>query len=165
MFSNSNFFWRKKFRFTHVIFDVDGVFTNGSFVYDQYGKQYKIFGPHDSDGLNLLRQRGIELQAITADRRGFPITRKRMEDMGLDVSLVSEADRINYVRKYSPPDTTCFVGDGHYDAFVFDVVKYSIAPANAVSVARSKAKYVTSTSGGNGAVYEAAQHILTIMRD
>jgi 3-deoxy-D-manno-octulosonate 8-phosphate phosphatase KdsC-like HAD superfamily phosphatase len=37
----------------HVIFDVDGVFTTGQFLYDVNGKAYKIFGPHDFDGLKM----------------------------------------------------------------------------------------------------------------
>ena len=39
---------------THVIIDVDGVMTTGQFIYSNKGKQFKIFGAHDSDGLKFL---------------------------------------------------------------------------------------------------------------
>ena len=37
--------------------DVDGVMTTGQFIYSDKGKQYKIFGPHDSDGLKLIKKK------------------------------------------------------------------------------------------------------------
>lgn len=149
----------------YVIFDVDGVFTNGQFIYDENGKRFKIFGPHDSDGLKALKNSGLVIEAISADKRGFSITRKRMDDMGLPVKLVSEFDRMEYMKERGNLNETCFMGDGHFDAKVFEIVRYSIAPSNAVEIARLKADYVTSLCGGSGAVYEAALHILNLLGD
>ena len=39
----------------HFILDVDGVLSTGQYLYSSDGKVYKIFGPHDSDGLKLIR--------------------------------------------------------------------------------------------------------------
>jgi 3-deoxy-D-manno-octulosonate 8-phosphate phosphatase (KDO 8-P phosphatase) len=153
----------EKKHITRIVFDVDGVFTNGQFIYDENGKRFKIFGPHDADGIKLLKTAGIKLEAITADRRGYSITKKRIYDMGLPLSLVGEVERLAYVANLVDSATTCFMGDGHYDAEVFSVAAYSIAPANAVSIAKSRANYVTKSCGGHGAVYEAALHILEIM--
>ena len=36
------------------VLDVDGVLTTGQFLYSVNGKIYKVFGPHDSDGLKML---------------------------------------------------------------------------------------------------------------
>lgn len=146
----------------HVIFDVDGVFTSGQFIYDESGKRYKIFGPHDSDGIKFLLGQDIFVEAISADKRGFNITRKRMNDIGLPLTLVSESDRESFVRGCGGLKQLCFMGDGHFDAHIFDIVSYAIAPSNAVPIALEKADYVTRASGGNGAVYEAALHILNI---
>ena len=44
----------KKYNF---VLDVDGVMTTGQFLYDSKGKAYKIFGPHDADGLKLIRDK------------------------------------------------------------------------------------------------------------
>ena len=147
-----------------VVFDVDGVFTNGQFLYDENGKQYKIFGAHDSDGLKLLKENKIEFQAISADHRGFEITKKRMYDLGVKLSLVSEKSRIDFIKSMGDPAEICFMGDGHFDALVFDQVGYSVAPCNAVPIARSKANYVTQSKGGEGAVYEAVLHILSLFK-
>lgn len=148
-----------------IIFDVDGVFTNGQFIYDETGKRFKIFGPHDADGVKLLKAASITVSAITADFRGYSITKKRMDDMGIPLKQVSELDRLEFIVSQGHLDETCFMGDGHFDALVFDHVAYSIAPQNAVEIARTKANYVTNAVGGNGAVYEAAAYILKLNRE
>ena len=54
------------------------------------GKKYKIFGPHDNDGLKMLRNR-LTIEFISADEKGFSITKKRIvDDMGFYLSLVTE---------------------------------------------------------------------------
>ena len=58
----------------HVLFDVDGVFTDGCFYYSAQGKIIKVFGPHDGDGIKLLRALGLTISAISADQRGFSIS-------------------------------------------------------------------------------------------
>ena len=143
-----------------MIFDVDGVFTDGKFIYDERGKKYKSFGAHDADGINLLKNSGIIVQAITADKRGYSITEKRMHDMNIPLNLVSENERNQYICNLGTPHSICFMGDGHYDAQIFKNIGYSIAPANAVEIAKKNAKFVTKSKGGNGAVYEACLHVL-----
>jgi len=145
---------------TQIVFDVDGVFTNGQFLYNDQGKQYKIFGAHDSDGVKILRSNGILVSAITADKRGFKITQKRMHDMAIDLRLVFEQDRLSYMQDLQQHSDVCFMGDGHFDAAVFPHVSYSIAPSNAVPLAKKYASYVTEARGGEGAVYEAANHVI-----
>ena len=144
-----------------MVCDVDGVFTNGQFLYNEYGKQYKVFGAHDSDGIKMLRSAGVSISAITADKRGYNITEKRMCDIGIEVALVSEQDRLSFITDLQKNGDVCFMGDGHYDALVFPYVGYSIAPANAVPLAKINASYVTNLRGGEGAVYEAASHLIS----
>ena len=81
------------------LLDVDGVMTSGQFLYSQDGKEYKVFGPHDNDGLKLIKD-GITVKFITADKRGFPITKKRIvDDMGFELELVSEQVRYEYIKE------------------------------------------------------------------
>jgi 3-deoxy-D-manno-octulosonate 8-phosphate phosphatase (KDO 8-P phosphatase) len=148
-----------------VIFDVDGVFTDGSFIYTVDGKVAKRFGPHDADGVKMLREAGFQVSCISADHRGFQITKARCDDMDLDLSLVSEATRLTWFQKLGYLNEVCFMGDGRFDAAVFPYVAYSIAPANALEVARSSASFVTSARGGDGAVYEAALHLLSMQSE
>ena len=63
--------------FKVFILDVDGVMTTGQFLYSEAGKQMKIFGPDDHDGLGLLKPY-IYIRFVTGDRKGFLISSKRI---------------------------------------------------------------------------------------
>ena len=80
---------------TTLVTDVDGVFTDGSFLYSAEGKTYKTFGPHDSDGINLIREMGITVVAVTSDHRGFSITQRRMSDIDVICYLITEKERLS----------------------------------------------------------------------
>ncbi len=144
---------------TSLVLDVDGVLTDGSFLYTAEGKVAKTFGPHDADGIKLLRNR-LEIRAITADKRGFPISQKRLGDMEIPLELVSEPEREQWFRANADLQTTIFIGDGMHDAKIFLLVGYSIAPTNAFYLAKQRASFVTQHRSGEGAVGEACLHIL-----
>mgnify|MGYP001312794711 CR=1 FL=1 len=142
---------------THFVIDVDGVLSTGQFIYGDSGKLYKIFGPHDSDGLKLIKEK-VNVSFISADKRGFEISNKRVSDMGFKLDLVSEEDRRNHLEKLGF-ENVIFMGDGYYDALLFSEVNYSIAPANARKEALENADYVTENKAGEGAVMDACIHL------
>ncbi|MBI2453306.1 HAD hydrolase family protein [Candidatus Peregrinibacteria bacterium] len=151
---------RKKRLIEHFIVDVDGVFTNGQFIYSEKGKYAKIFGPHDHDGIKLLKKY-INIQAITADKKGLPITQKRIEeDMKIPLKLINEEARLKWLKENFDLQKTIYMGDGMYDSKIFHYVKYSIAPNNSFYLAKEKADFVTYHNAGEGAVAEACLHIL-----
>jgi len=142
------------------ILDVDGVLTNGEFIYSSEGKQFKIFGPDDNDGLSLLNPY-IEIRFVTGDKKGFAISKKRIvDDMGYQLELVSTIKRVEWIKNLYPLDQVIFMGDGIFDHYVMTKVGYAIAPANADLLAQKCAHYVTKRSGGDRAVSEACLHIL-----
>lgn len=141
------------------VVDVDGVLTTGQFLYSPAGKAYKVFGPHDADGLKLLAGK-LDVRFITADKRGFPITQKRLADMGYDVHVVPERERYAYIRDTFGFARTIYMGDGIYDAPILRDSLLGIAPANARVEARTAAHIVTPSRAGEGAVCDACLVIL-----
>ena len=142
------------------ILDVDGVMTTGHFLYTHEGKVMKIFGPDDHDGLSLLRTR-LDIRFITGDKKGFPISKKRIvDDMGFDLDVVSTIKRVDWIAERYPLESVIYMGDGIFDHYVMQKVGYSIAPANADINAKQFADYVTERKGGDRAVAEASLHIL-----
>ncbi len=142
------------------ILDVDGVMTTGHFLYTQHGKVMKIFGPDDNDALSLLRS-NLEIRFVTGDKKGFPISKKRIvDDMGFDLDIVSTIKRIDWIEKRYPLESVIYMGDGIFDHYVMRHVGYSIAPANSDSNAKQFASYVTKRNGGDRAVAEASIHIM-----
>jgi 3-deoxy-D-manno-octulosonate 8-phosphate phosphatase (KDO 8-P phosphatase) len=143
-----------------LILDLDGVLTDGKFYYSDKGKILKAFGPDDHDAIKLLLK-FIEVEVVTADKIGFEISRQRVEhDMGLKLHLVNSEHRGDWIQARFPDYFTIYMGDGIFDKFVFEKVKYSIAPANAADLTKEIADHVTHRSGGDRAVAEACLHIL-----
>ena len=142
------------------LLDVDGVMTTGQFLYSQNGKAYKIFGPHDNDGLKLLKDK-LKIKFITADKRGYPITKNRIvEDMGFELELVSEQERFNYIKQNFDLKELIYMGDGYYDVKILQECRFGIAPASARKEAKEAADFVTESNAGEGAVLDACLKII-----
>lgn len=147
-------------KYKNFILDVDGVFTDGQFHYTVDGKIAKVFGDADNDALSLIRNR-INIEMVSGDKRGFGITKKRIQDdMGYKLSMVSTFERVEWIKERYELSETIYMGDGIYDPLVFAKVGYSIAPANAFYNTKKFANFVTSSLGGGGAVAEAVIHII-----
>ena len=143
----------------NFIIDVDGVLTTGQFYYSDKGKILKVFGKDDADALNLLKDK-INIYFVSGDKRGFDISKRRVNDMGFEISLVSTVKRIEWIKQNYNQSKTIYMGDGIFDHYVFDEVFYSIAPSNAHIFAKNSCDFETLSSGGYGAVSEACLHIL-----
>lgn len=142
------------------ILDVDGVMTTGQFIYSEHGKQMKIFGPDDNDGLKLLNS-FLKIRFVSGDKKGFSISSKRIvEDMKFDLDLVSTIKRVDWIKEKYNLDEVIYMGDGIFDHYVMKEVGYSIAPANSDINVKEQANYITARSGGDRAVAEACLHIM-----
>ena len=142
----------------NFILDIDGVLTDGSFYYSEKGKMLKKFGAHDNDGIKLLKP-FFNVSLITADVKGFQISKLRAKHMGLKIKLVNEENRYSYFEKIGF-NKCIFAGDGHYDAPILKKVLLGFAPKNSVEIAKKNANYVTKNNGGEGAVYEICMKII-----
>ena len=142
------------------IFDVDGVMTTGQFLYSENGKEYKVFGPHDNDGIKMIAGK-LKIVFLTADKRGFKISKKRIvDDMKQELVFVSEEDRLSYIENNFGLENVVYMGDGYFDACILKKCFYGIAPANARAEAKDAADYVTPSLSGEGAVLDACLHIM-----
>lgn len=156
-------------KFKNFILDVDGVFTDGKFHYSEDGKIMKIFGDADNDALSLIKDK-IHIEMVTGDKRGFAISKKRIQDdMGYPLNLVSTFQRLDWIAERFNLEETIYMGDGIYDPIVFNSVGFSIAPANAFVNTKKYANHITQSKGGEGAVAEAVifiyQNILKLNFD
>lgn len=141
-----------------LVLDIDGVLTDGKVIYNNLGKVYKVFGPHDKDGLKLVKKY-LDIHFITADKTGFSITYARIvKDWGFQetqLHIVPEETRKQWFLENCKLEETAFMGDGIHDAPILKIVRAGIAPYNARPEAKEAAKYVTPNKGGEGAVLDA----------
>ncbi len=138
----------------NFVLDVDGVMTTGQFLYSKNGKFLKVFGAHDADGLKLLKDK-LNIYFISADKSGFSISKRRIDDMGFKIELVTEKDRYGYFKRRFGLKNTIFMGDGIFDAPIIRDCLFGIAPSNARIEAKNWAKYITPSNSGEGAVCDA----------
>lgn len=144
-----------------VVFDVDGVMTDGRFAYNATeGKVSKTFGPDDGDALKQLKQH-VPIVFVSADGRGFPITEKRIgEDMGHDVTLVSQGERLDWIAGRAPLERVAYMGDSFTDLKILKAVGTGITTSDALPGVQRAADYVTARRGGDRAVAEACFFLL-----
>ncbi|MDP7006476.1 MAG: HAD hydrolase family protein [Phycisphaerales bacterium] len=143
--------------------DVDGVLTDGKLSMDTSGSKTKIFHVHDGLGISLWQKAGFHTIIISG--RNEPCVEIRADELKIEhVKQGSKnkiADLEEVLREIQcEPNETCFIGDDLGDLAVMKSVGYSIAVKNAVKEIKSNADWVTSKSGGNGAVREAIEHLM-----
>lgn len=150
-------------KLTKLVMDVDGVLNTGHILYNTVGKTFKVFGPHDKDGLKLIKQYISDINFITADVTGFEITYTRIvKDWGYrpeQLILVSEEDRMGWFLNNCNIDETVYIADGYHDAPILERVALGIAPQSARIEAKNAADYVTDSVAGSGAVLDACLYI------
>lgn len=148
-----------------VVFDVDGVLTDGSIYIGADGREAKRFNVHDGTGIKYLQRAGIPT-AILSGRRADAVTHRARE---LDMAPVLQGykfkmdglDRI-IRRTKVPADAICFVGDDFPDIPVMRAVALGVAVADARPEVLACAHWITSARGGCGAVREIAERILRV---
>jgi len=149
-----------------LITDLDGVHTDGSFYVSGFG-EFKRF--HAADGAAVVLARHAELPIAIISGRASQATQKRIKDLQIPEELVFEG----YMNKTVPyekllkkfnvsDDEVAYVGDDFIDEPILKRVGVAFSVPNARKEIRDICHYVTRAEGGNGAVREIIELILTV---
>ena len=146
-----------------IIFDVDGVFTDGTILRDELGNEQRRFSVLDGHGVSRLRDLGILVGVVS--REPSEITKSRMEKLKMDEIHVGSKDKSIILkeiltRRKLDSNFVAFMGDDIPDLAAFLEVGIKLAPANAQPQIRNQADWISKASGGNGAVREACEVII-----
>ena len=146
-----------------VAFDVDGVFTDGRFNLSDDGVESKIFNTQDGYGVRMLISSGIQVAVISGRKSKAVVS--RMMELGVKNIVEGCTDKVRalneIVEKLDIQISDCaYVGDDIPDLPLLEHVGFSVAVANAVPKLHQKCNYVTSASGGFGAVREVCDLLL-----
>jgi 3-deoxy-D-manno-octulosonate 8-phosphate phosphatase (KDO 8-P phosphatase) len=147
-----------------IAFDVDGVFTDGRFYLSDDGVESKAFHTQDGFGIRQLITAGISV-AVISGRRSMAVER-RMQELGVPHVVQGCKDKVAALDTILEelgiaPDECAYVGDDVPDLPLLRHVGVSIAVANAVATVRMQCDYLTTASGGAGAVREACELLLS----
>ncbi len=147
-----------------VIFDVDGVLTDGSLFLGDDGQEYKAFNSRDGHGMVLLQQSGVHIGVITG--RTSRVVRIRMESLGVAHLFQGCREKLPAYESLKQQlglsdELVAYVGDDLVDLPVMRRVGLAIAVADAHELVRGHAHLCTHAAGGRGAAREVCELIMT----
>ena len=148
-----------------LLLDVDGVLTDGGIVIDERGQEVTRFDVQDGHGIKLLQQAGIRVGLLTGRASRAVAVRAERLSIGLVYQNVADKRR-GYERVKADTgladDEIAYVGDDMQDLPVLRRVAFAVAVPNAWDDLKGRVDYVTTRTGGHGAVREVAELLLRL---
>ena len=146
-----------------MAFDVDGVFTDGSLIYDENGKETKVFNAKDGQGIISVEKQGIVTAIITARENGTVDARaKNLQITELYQGIKFKLPVLEEImKKYNLTfENVSYMGDDLPDICILEKVGLSCCPNDAVDEVRERCNFVSSKNGGRGAIRELCDFVL-----
>lgn len=146
-----------------MIFDVDGVLTDGGLLFTAEGDTMKAFNSMDGHGMKLLRQAGIETAIITGRKSGIVAARAKEMHIthvyqGIENKPQAFAELLQATGMSA--EQCGYMGDDWVDLGVMLKVGFAAAPANSHPEVIARAHWVSEARGGHGAAREVCDTLL-----
>lgn len=146
-----------------MVFDVDGVLTDGSLYYGENGEELKRFHTLDGHGLRLLTEGGLKIALVTG--RSGPIVSRRAAELGIADVMQGVRDKagalIELAQRHAVAlNQTGFMGDDIIDLPAMQRAGFAASVPNAPGYITQAAHWVASQPGGSGAVRECCDLLL-----
>ena len=146
-----------------MVFDVDGVLTDGKLYIGSNGEEYKAFHTQDGMGISLAHYTGMKTAIITG--RKSDAVQKRADELNIHFVYQGIHHKLEVLKEIVNElniglDEVCYMGDDINDIPILNVVGFSACPQNAVKLVREKVMFISNQNGGQGAVREVIDYIL-----
>jgi 3-deoxy-D-manno-octulosonate 8-phosphate phosphatase (KDO 8-P phosphatase) len=149
-----------------IAFDVDGVLTDGTFLWSPAGEESKRFSFADIMGISLLRRLGIKMALISGEPS--PLVDRYAEKMSIPFVQKGTRDKAAALRDFTakfqiPLERACFFGDDINDLSAMEIAGLCACPCNATAEVLAHVAehgYLSPLPGGHGAVRSFADAIL-----
>ncbi len=153
-----------------VIFDVDGVLTDGRIVLDGNGVESKFFNVRDGSGMTFLHKAGLKQALLTG--RSSPVVDVRARELKIEPSMVKQGARFKLpvftellaacgVQK----EEAVYVGDDLIDLPVLEAAGIACCPIDAHADVFKACHLVAQKPGGQGAVRVLCEQLLKARGD
>jgi len=146
-----------------LLFDVDGVLTDGRITYTDGGDEIKAFSVLDEAGCKYLVRAGLAWGMISG--RESAAARRRGEETGAGQIRLGAKRKLVALEEILREsgrslDEVGYVGDDLTDLPVLRAVGFSACPADARAEVRAEVEYVAAAAGGRGVAREVIEHVL-----
>lgn len=148
-----------------IIFDIDGVITDGKLVIDSKGGEYKSMDFRDIDAIFAFKRNGYQIAFVTGENT--KITEYFNRTFKPDYFYSGNKDKANAIKEISeqsgiPLKEICYIGDGKYDVAPMEIAGYSACPKNAIEAVKNVAGIHLNSFGGNGCIHELMNIVFDI---
>ncbi len=145
-----------------VIFDIDGVVTDGTVIIDENGNEQKKVNLKDIDAIYHLKKSGYKIAAITGE--DSPIVKYFKNRFPWDFFYQGKKNKIESIKVIEEQliidrNEICYIGDGKYDVEPLSYAGLGICPLDAIDKAKQASKIILSSKAGEGGLWEL-NHIL-----
>lgn len=152
-------------RIKAILFDVDGVLTDGKIIYNNEGMEFKEFNVKDGQIIQHLRNNEILTGVITG--RDSQVVRHRCEELKLDFhyhGVKNKGERFEDVllQQGLEREQVAYIGDDINDLPILTRCGLSATPADGHYVVRNHVDLVLNVKGGAGALRALADIILEV---
>lgn len=146
-----------------LVMDVDGVLTDGTFLWSSSGEESKRFSFEDVMGLSRARQAGLVLGLISGE--DSILVDRFAKKLGILQVMKGCKEKAVALRQFAESTgialkNTAFIGDDVNDLSALAIAGLSVAPANAQPPVKAAVTLVLDRSGGQGAVRQLVEMIL-----
>lgn len=146
-----------------MVFDVDGVLTDGGLYYGETGEVQKRFHALDGHGLRLLMEGGLKVALMTG--RSGSIVARRAAELGIAEVTQGVRDKGAALaqlaqRSAVPLNQTGYMGDDIIDLPAMQRAGFAASVPNAPDYVSQAAHWIATQPGGNGAVRECCDLLL-----
>lgn len=154
---------KKSDRITHLLLDVDGVFTDGCVYFGPEGELLKKFDMRDGMGLEVLRQYDVEVMVMTSENS--KLVEQRMKKLKIDKAYFGVKDKYAFLQnlmleKNLSSGNLAYIGDDINDLASMLTVGWSFAPNNAMDIIKKNADFTVNTNSAAGAIRTVCDHIM-----
>lgn len=146
-----------------LLFDVDGVLTDGRLVIGDDGLEFKAFNSRDGHGIKMLQRNGVIVGIITG--RTSEVVKHRVKDLQIKHVYQGCKEKLPVYEKLIKklklkPEQTAYVGDDVVDLPIMLQVGLAVAVQNAHPLAKQYAHWITPSIGGYCAAREVCDMLL-----
>ena len=145
-----------------VMFDIDGVFTDGTIFISGDGKEMKRISVKDIDAFFQIKREGFKTAFVTGE--ATPIVQWFKSRFVPDYFISGCKDKGAAIQKILAKEhlvaqEACYIGDSKHDIPAFHEVGFKVCPHNAASEVQSLCDVVLQASGGDGAILELLEKL------
>jgi 3-deoxy-D-manno-octulosonate 8-phosphate phosphatase (KDO 8-P phosphatase) len=146
-----------------LLFDVDGVLTDGRLILGDDGQEYKAFNSRDGHGIKMLQRSGVTVGIITG--RTSRVVEHRAQNLGIQHVYQGCVEKLPVYQELIErlgleSEQTAFAGDDVVDLPIMLQVGLAVAVDNAHPLVKQHAHWTTPSAGGAGAARELCELIM-----